>query len=653
MSLCMEATTGKRGLRVQYNVYFDYSALALLGTILILFSHMHNTRNQKMNMVGMTICTIIVATILDLVTVAIDTNQIPIPVTINYILNSLYLLLSGSVSVFYYNYIYILSRGNAPLTSSEVLKNAVGYFGILGLLVVNCFTPCVFYFNEAGFYTHAEMFWLLYGIASLYLIATIVLIVRYPERFNGFQKFTVVFYSCAILFCIILQVMNPKVLITQFVEALSCSLILYSLDNPADYRNKSLGMLNQLAFVDCFNGMIASGKKFIILGIRIEGISNINELLGRSFGDQTLADVARILKEIGGKRYSFYLDGSDFCLVGEYSNTELEQLEERIRYAFKDPLMVCQSQIRLSVPMCKIVCPENAKTIDETLALIHGALDTAEKNNGDIVEVDSDIVAYGKRESYIVQALKTAIAEHTFEVYYQPIYNVEEQCYTRAEALVRLNDPVLGPISPAEFIPIAEEKGLIIEIGSIIFRDVCKMLSREQVWEYGIERVDVNLSAIQCMYENMADSLLDIMDSYRIPYKSINFEITETAAVISKEVLKRNMEKLLDKGVNFSMDDFGTGYSNTITISEYPFSVVKLDKSMLWSAMENPNALTALKHTIAMIDEMGFEIITEGVETLEMAEKLQELGCYLHQGFYYTKPLSESKFLETVKNSVV
>ncbi len=162
----------------------------------------------------------------------------------------------------------------------------------------------------------------------------------------------------------------------------------------------------------------------------------------------------------------------------------------------------------------------------------------------------------------------------------------------------------------------------------------------------GIEYVDVNLSVVQCMQSTLYMQLLDIMKRFELPYHCISLEITETAAVLSQETLIENMDKLREYGINFSLDDYGTGFANTAAVVKYPFHAVKLDKSMVWSAMEDAKALSALKYSIAMLKEMGMELIAEGVEELEQAQLLEEMGCDFFQGYYYSKPVCGAEFLE-------
>ena len=206
----------------------------------------------------------------------------------------------------------------------------------------------------------------------------------------------------------------------------------------------------------------------------------------------------------------------------------------------------------------------------------------------------------------------------------------------------------MGFISPDEFIPIAEKTGLIFEIGEFVFHQVCGMMSKQKIWERGIEYIEINLSPVQCIEEDLHAKLFSIMDSYEIPYDRVNLEITETATISSEEVLRRNIEPLLANGVTFSLDDYGTGYSNLSNVISYPFHIIKIDKSMVWSTMDDERAMRALRHTVAMIKDLDINIVAEGVETIEQAKLLGNLGCGFLQGYYFSKPVSEKDFIKMI-----
>ena len=244
--------------------------------------------------------------------------------------------------------------------------------------------------------------------------------------------------------------------------------------------------------------------------------------------------------------------------------------------------------------------------------------------------------------------LGKAIKEDGFCVHYQPIYSVEKGRYTTAEALVRFKESDIGFVSPEEFIPIAEKNGMIVRIGEIVFEKVCKFYKENHLEEKGIENIHFNLSVVECMQQKLHEKIENIMDMYKLDSSKISLEITETAAVTSREIIINNMNQLIDRGFKFSMDDYGTGFSNTSTLIAYPFDEIKIDKSIVWSAMEDEKAMIAFKHSVAMIKDLDFKIVAEGVETKEQAKMLGDLGCDYFQGYYYSKPVSEDDFMSLI-----
>ena len=261
----------------------------------------------------------------------------------------------------------------------------------------------------------------------------------------------------------------------------------------------------------------------------------------------------------------------------------------------------------------------------------------------DIADIDFKQI---ERNNHIEKIIKRAIDEDHFKIYYQPIYSMEKDRITSAEALLRLIDPDDGFISPGEFIPIAEKNGMIITIGEIVFDKVFRFMNENDLAGLGIEYIEVNLSVVQCMQSELANSVLTIMDRYGIDKKMVNLEITETVATNSPKVLLKNMKILSDNGVTFSMDDFGTGYSNISATAAMPLDIIKLDKSLIDMAYHSPRGKEILMGAVTMVDRMGFKIVAEGIEEKEQFEMLREQGIDYIQGYYFSKPLPEKEFLE-------
>ena len=196
-----------------------------------------------------------------------------------------------------------------------------------------------------------------------------------------------------------------------------------------------------------------------------------------------------------------------------------------------------------------------------------------ENTNRSVILASSMDTAIKKDQAYIDRTVKNAISVGLLDVFYQPIYCTKQKRIIGAEALIRMKDERGKYISPEEFIPIAEKNGTILRLGEFVFEKVCRLLSEIKPEELGIQKIDINLSVVQCMQETLSDQILNIASLYRIPSSLLNLEITETAAAYSQDTLKSNMNKLSFAGIELSLDDYGSGYSNIGYMINLPFDM--------------------------------------------------------------------------------
>lgn len=634
---------------MKYIIHYDVAALVVTFAAMIHFFCKKTINTRQTGVFTLLIWLALLSNVLDIVTIFTIEHPSGIPVWLNYILNEAYLITFNGTSAAYFVYIIIATKDRNQLTLWDRIWMIAPISIDVLLILTTPLTKGVFYFDAMKTYLHGGLFFVLYVNAMLYVGFSLIHTIRYRKRLTRGQRMTVYFYTVSSLAAVVVQMQFEKLMIVQFAVAISVLLIYLSLENPEDYSDKYLGTYNNMAFYEVVSSYIEHDKKFEILGIQVDGLKYINETLGVSSGNHLIKDVAEFLLETAGNKRVFHISGVRFAIVAEKKELDWDMLIRHIHERFRRPFQVAGAEISLSVPMCMLGYPDNVNRLEDAIDMIEYSLEEAKAaGNETVIYAGESTLEKGKRENKILQIMKQAIREKKFEVYYQPIYSVKEQRYTSAEALVRLKHEELGFISPEEFIPLAEKNGMILEIGEFVFREVCRFMTEERIWEQGIESIDVNLSVVQCMQEKLYESLLQIMDEYHLDYSHMNLEITETAAVVSRETLRSNMQHLVDKGVDFAMDDYGTGFSNTATIIEYPFHTIKLDKSMVWSSMKNEKAMCALKHTMAMIKDMNMELIAEGVEDAEQAEKLKDMGCDFFQGYYYSKPVCREEFLEKV-----
>ena len=260
----------------------------------------------------------------------------------------------------------------------------------------------------------------------------------------------------------------------------------------------------------------------------------------------------------------------------------------------------------------------------------------------------AEVFSFEELHSEIEKIVKDAIAADTIMVYYQPIYSVKKKCYNSAEALARLYDEKLGWIPPVVFITTAEKCGLIIELGELILHKVCRFIKENELSKTSVEYIEVNVSPLQLMQKGFADKMLGIMKQYDVAPSQINVEITETAMMASFAIVDENLTKLIDNKIAISLDDYGSGYATINYINKIPFELIKIDRMIIQDAFKERKAGITLAHTVSMLNALELSIVAEGVETEDMRDILIDFGCQYLQGWYYSKAVSETEFMQLI-----
>ena len=635
---------------MNYIIHYDVAALLIT---LIIIAQYYSNRRISLGVRKVFVVMLMIAAgsnALDLITVYTIEHPQSIPLWLNYLVNMVYLLSFNCVPMLYYVYVREAIRPSERWSRWEYVK-AFGMFAVDALLIFTTpITKGIFYFENGLYYKHGSWMAFLYVSAFYYMVSALIQTIRYQSKLTRSQRFVVVFYSVGTIVSIVFQLVCSGLLIVQFAISLALLLVYLSLANPEDFTDAQIGSFNRLAFSETISSYLRTEKDFEIMGVQIGGIGYLRSVIGLTNINGLMKMIADFLESISGRRRKvFYVEQNRFMILVEGSDAHWDMFREVLQRRFQRPFTFEGTDFSLDLAMTLLPNKEHQGISDaeDIIRMLECSLQEAEESGAEMIVISGEqLLEKGRRESEILHILREALRYQRFEVYYQPIYSVKKKCYCSAEALIRLRDETMGYISPEEFVPIAERHGLIIEMGTFVVREVCSFIAKKRLWERGIEYVDVNLSVVQCMQEDLHERLIAIMDEFHLPYHCINLEITETAAVLSSENLRGNMTKLMEKGVNFSLDDYGTGFSNTASIIEYPFHTIKLDKSMLWSATDSEKAMCALEHVIAMIKSMHMELICEGVETQSQATMLEHMGCDYFQGYYFSKPVNAEGFLD-------
>ena len=346
----------------------------------------------------------------------------------------------------------------------------------------------------------------------------------------------------------------------------------------------------------------------------------------------------------------FRYNSDIFALILDNKNQLTNNEIDNIQNIIGSRLELNGLEVELSACVCHIPSKYDMQSsLELTKTIDYAITEVKSRGKGQKLEVSEQFFNELKRRATIEQAMLAAIDTNFFEVHYQVIYDTHTKSFRSMEALARLNVPGYGYISPDEFIKIAEQNGMINQIGVLVLREVCRTIKEDKLRELGIEFVEVNLSVVQCMRDNLRDEIVGVIEEFGIPADMLNLEITESVAAYSENTLIQNMESLIEAGIDFSLDDYGSGYSNINYIALLPFKIIKIDKEFVWAGFRDEKMSRILRNTIETFKDIGFKVLAEGAESEEMANALIEMGIDHIQGYYYSKPLSRANTVALLK----
>lgn len=393
-------------------------------------------------------------------------------------------------------------------------------------------------------------------------------------------------------------------------------------------------------------------QQLAVLFIDLDRFKNINDSLGHHIGDQILIAVAGRLKEcIRESDIVARIGGDEFVIVltGMKDNSQAAVMAEKILQNISEPYEISGHELNTSPSIGISVYPNDGDSVDELLRTADVAMYHAKEHGRNTYHYFTESMFVAANELIkIERELRAALHSEQLVLYYQPQMNSADLKVVSMEALLRWKHPEQGMISPELFIPIAEDAGIICELGSWVIDDACRQLAAWKSEGLTGYRVAINLSAKQLQSKALSDEIRSTMLKYQIEGSDLEIEITETAAMSEPEQAIHQLDKLRELGIRLAIDDFGTGYSSLAYLKRLPIQTLKLDKSFVGDIETDPNDAEICIATVALAHNLGLKVVAEGVETDAQRDFLMEHGCDYLQGYLFSKPLPAeeiSKFL--------
>lgn len=404
-----------------------------------------------------------------------------------------------------------------------------------------------------------------------------------------------------------------------------------NLDLLRDRTSKALSTLSRDA------------QQVALLYMDIDGFKDVNDSLGHACGDT-------LIRELGSRLQGLLRSSDTLCratgdefviLMPDVENAEsVGLLAERILHGLQRPFLLHGHPQTISLSLGAAVAPHDGQDCETLLRNAETAMYQAKQDGRQTWRFfDSTMNQQALARLQLLNDLRQAIAQHQLQLYYQPQIDLASGRLSGVEALVRWQHPVRGMISPAEFIPAAEESRLIIPLGEWVLRQACAQAASWQRQGLALPQVAVNISAIQLQHGHLEESVLQALADSHLPASLLELEITESSLVDKTEQVIDSLKRLKAMGVNLSIDDFGTGYSSLAYLQTLAVDKLKIDQSFVRDLTLNQDNRAIVSAIVQMAHTLGLACIAEGVESQDIAAALHRLGCQQAQGYLYARPL--------------
>lgn len=392
-----------------------------------------------------------------------------------------------------------------------------------------------------------------------------------------------------------------------------------------------------------------SGGHIAVLILDLDHFKKINDSLGHDTGDRLLQQLVRRLRScLSAGQLLGRLGGDEFIILHRIlpQRDSMPMLIDAVLAQFIEPFTIESREMMLTASIGVAVYPEDGSTASELLRNADSAMFHAKDSGRNTYSyftraMNLDVT----RRFSIEEQLHSALDNNEFSLMYQPQVELQHNRVIAAEALLRWHNPLLGQISPDEFIPVAEQSSLIVPIGRFVLTQSLAMLARLQQSQPGF-RMAINLSPLQFRDYSLLETLEQLLAEYRIKAEAVELEITEGVLLSGSSTVRETLQALTAMGISLAMDDFGTGYSSLSYLRSYPFNVLKIDRSFIGGIASNPAEREMINAIVAMSQGLGLKVVAEGVETDAQRGFLRAIGCDYAQGYYFNKPLSKSQLLE-------
>ena len=629
-------------------IWFDVCAVILVALLLVLYYKKFSAPFQKYTLFLVLLWLNLISAITSLASFVLPGHA---PVWVLRLLNALYFFAHGATPTALF--LYVCSLTDYNLTHFHQLSAWLVPTVINTILsVLSIFFDIYFQLDPDGTYHRGPLIFIIYIFTCFHFFAIIYTLIQNHSLIPRLEQLSIHLFLVFMVSAIFIQLLFPNLVIESFICACCLMVSQLTVQNPEQIIDAPTRILNKSGFSYLLVPPLSDRKDFQVGFMILDNYYALEKVLGFDILEQRIQTFADYLRTNTGCLFA-RVENRRFCFVsqGFRDNGTVDAVLSKLREACTARQAKYPAPARMQFKCGILRCPRDASSFTELMSLLDIAAQASGSEDACFTRLDDGDVAKLRRYKQVDQLVQTAVEDGSLYVMYQPIYCTENHRFCSAEALLRMRSKALGEISPAEFIPIAERNGAILKMTQFVLETVCRFLRTSGIQEYGIRRVDINLSTLDCTQTDISQRILHCIRENNLLPSLVSVELTETAFSSLPESINRTLTALSREGVRVLIDDYGTGYSNLSRLTRFPLDIVKIDKSLITDIPGSATARIVLDNTLEMMKRLRKKVLVEGVETQEQLDYLLPRNdCNYIQGYYFAKPISEEELVSLFRD---
>ncbi len=490
-----------------------------------------------------------------------------------------------------------------------------------------------------------------FAIVYYYIIFGVITMIQHKHRLekSAFKLMVIVFLILNV--SVIIQLLYPNFRIEPV--AFSFSLVMFSLfvQKPEYLRSSKTEVLNSKAFNVMVSDYLLHEYSFKVILLYMEDFAFYTDILGQGELNEFEIGIVRKLRTMFRDTPILRDDSPGFyyLLFKNASETDIERSLDALEEQIKDRWGYKGLKFDFSFRICVVNGEKDIKSVTDlrTLACV---FTRQNRYKGQIIRAEEIDYSTVQRCSSAENALLNETFGNLVDVMYQPIFSVSEKRITRAESILCFKDDPSVIVTTDTFLPVFEKTGRFFNINAVAFNSVCRILSSENFFSYGIEKMGINISIIDSTQQDLFEQIKNRLEYYNVSPSLIHFEIVQPSYTNPPDIIVKNLQNLSGYGVEIVLDDFGLGNSNVSQFLRLSLGMIKIDAEVVGNAWGNAKIGIALKSMVRMAHELGIQVIANGVQTVEQRIWLEGIGCDYLQGNLFSKPLPEAEFINYMED---